>query len=313
MTNLLETMKEVKKYRFSLVRYVPDKLRGEYINVGVIIYLPEDDQISFRLIEDYSRLRCFDPYFSKSDLDGFRKTIEKRLNTPFAIDRFSVEQRHLPFPANGLVTKRSPNFLELLQLTLSGKFQLTAPDNGVAVSSDELLTQLYEVFAQPASERLADQNQLLKLKSASYQRKVLQRRVRAALKQEGLLGSLFKENVIVPGTDEKHGFSFGSLNGTANLIQVESLSYKTARQKQKVAESLIGKIDLVWKKSKYGPERTQYQVLIETPIQNSDLDFAATQDALRLLQGYEGITTVINPTEPVIENMVRQLLYKFHR
>ena len=307
MSSLLETVKEIKKYRFSLIRYVPDKLRGEYINVGVILHSLNDNQVNFRLLTDYSRLRCFDPYFWKSDLTGFQIILEQRLSKPFTIDQYSVERRHLKFPPDGLVTKQSPDFLELLQLTLSGKFQITKPDGGLAENPAEILTNLYEALVQPASEQTSDSNQLLKAGSASQRRKILQNRVRAALEKEQLLGNRFEENVVVPGTDEKHGFSFGSLNGVANLIEVASLSYKRPEQKELVVESLIGKIDLVWKKSMYGPEQTEYRVLIETPLKDYDFDLGATQSALKLLQDYHSIITLVNPTKPQISEMVRQI------
>ncbi|MEO6120511.1 MAG: DUF3037 domain-containing protein [Terriglobales bacterium] len=55
---------QLKQCEFFLLRYVPDAVKGEFVNIGVVLLGPSG--IELRFSEDWSRVRCLDP---DADLD----------------------------------------------------------------------------------------------------------------------------------------------------------------------------------------------------------------------------------------------------
>jgi hypothetical protein len=49
----------MKKYQYQIVRYAPDKVSGEFVNVGVIVYLPETKQLASKFIGRLTRISQF--------------------------------------------------------------------------------------------------------------------------------------------------------------------------------------------------------------------------------------------------------------
>lgn len=54
-------------YSYALIRAVPDARRGEWVNIGVVVFLP--DRLDVRLLRDLSKLRVMDPSLDLSLLD----------------------------------------------------------------------------------------------------------------------------------------------------------------------------------------------------------------------------------------------------
>ena len=62
-----------KHCRFYVVRYVPDIVRAEFINVGVFLYSPEQKYLECMFTSDSRRLKRFHP---QADLEMFRSLQE---------------------------------------------------------------------------------------------------------------------------------------------------------------------------------------------------------------------------------------------
>jgi hypothetical protein len=54
-------MAERKQCEFQLVRYVPDPVKNEFVNIGVLLRASEGGQSVVRFTRDWSRVRCLDP------------------------------------------------------------------------------------------------------------------------------------------------------------------------------------------------------------------------------------------------------------
>jgi hypothetical protein len=52
-------MAELKQCEFFLLRYVPDAVKGEFVNIGVVLLSPAGAEVRFSA--DWSRVRCMDP------------------------------------------------------------------------------------------------------------------------------------------------------------------------------------------------------------------------------------------------------------
>jgi hypothetical protein len=57
-------MPDLKQFEFYVLRYVPHIVRGEFVNIGIMLFEPRDGSIGFAdvcLTSDWRRVRCFDP------------------------------------------------------------------------------------------------------------------------------------------------------------------------------------------------------------------------------------------------------------
>lgn len=120
---------EVCAYR--IVRYTPNLIRDEWVNIGVLVFDPRTGERRLRLIEEqeeYARLRRLHPQADERVLRGLRDNLD---------DRFEAASK-----ANG----GGRGLQELLRKwddTLSNALQL-APQKGVAASDlDAELDRLY--------------------------------------------------------------------------------------------------------------------------------------------------------------------------
>jgi hypothetical protein len=66
-----------KLCKFSVLRYVPDENREEFINIGLVFHSPEDGFVDLQLTNNFKRLKAFDDEvdinFLKIILDGIKE------------------------------------------------------------------------------------------------------------------------------------------------------------------------------------------------------------------------------------------------
>ena len=63
---------------FSLIRYVPDVVKGEFANIGVVLR-PEGEGAEVRFTRDWGRVRCLDPGADVELLESLEMEIGERL------------------------------------------------------------------------------------------------------------------------------------------------------------------------------------------------------------------------------------------
>ena len=72
-------MPELQQCRLFLLRYVPDAVRNEFVNVGLIL-LPPDSLPELRLVKDWSRVTALDPRADLEMLQAFGDELRLRFN-----------------------------------------------------------------------------------------------------------------------------------------------------------------------------------------------------------------------------------------
>lgn len=64
-------------FKYSVIRYVPDELREEFINIGMIFHSPELEYVDLKFTTDFTRVSAFDDEidinFLKIILEGIRQ------------------------------------------------------------------------------------------------------------------------------------------------------------------------------------------------------------------------------------------------
>lgn len=69
---------ERQRCEFSLIRYVPDPVKNEFVNIGVLLRA-EGAGAAVRVTRDWSRVRCVDPDADTAMLEGLEAEVGRRL------------------------------------------------------------------------------------------------------------------------------------------------------------------------------------------------------------------------------------------
>jgi len=127
---------------FSLIRYVPDVVKGEFINIGVLLREVSPDSLKtpeaarksvtqVHFTRDWRRVRCIDPDADTDLLESLEDEIASLLLSE----------------ATGLLPPRP--LLQLLSDTLSNSIQITEPRATLAESFALELEQLMRLYIEP--------------------------------------------------------------------------------------------------------------------------------------------------------------------
>src|SRR5580700_11060480 len=73
-------MMERKQCEFQLIRYVPDPVKNEFVNIGVLVRA-EGEQSVLRFTRDWGRVRCLDPDADTQMLEALEIEVGQRLAT----------------------------------------------------------------------------------------------------------------------------------------------------------------------------------------------------------------------------------------
>jgi hypothetical protein len=122
---------------FFLIRYVPDVVKGEFTNIGVLLReAAKADSAVVRFTRDWSRVRCMDADADLGLLEALEGEIAERL-------RMSATD---PKPV-----------LELLQDTLSNSVQISEARASLAESMPAELEQLMRMYVEPLKVKVTRQ------------------------------------------------------------------------------------------------------------------------------------------------------------
>jgi len=128
-------------YRFSVIRFVPDPARGEFVNLGAIVGDEEAQDWDMRVISNYRRAKAIDPRGVLPDALSFVASLDEWVS--------SDEQLQLQGPEAPTVER-----LALLAQESRNIVQFTPPAPVVASSSEEALDLLFDnLILDPTSRQ----------------------------------------------------------------------------------------------------------------------------------------------------------------
>src|ERR1700761_3362355 len=74
-------MTERTRCEFQLIRWMPDPVRNEFVNIGVLLHAAEGGESMLRFTRDWSRVRCLDPDADIATLEGMEVDLNQRLQS----------------------------------------------------------------------------------------------------------------------------------------------------------------------------------------------------------------------------------------
>ena len=122
-------MKQRLECEFSLIRYVPDPVKGECANIGVLVRAAGAAQPMVRFTRDWSRVRCMDTNVDVELLESLEAEMNERLSA-------------------GERTDTKP-MLAVLEDTLSNSLQMTEMRGTLAESLPTELELLMRMYVEP--------------------------------------------------------------------------------------------------------------------------------------------------------------------
>ena len=72
-------MSERLQCEFSLIRYVPDVVKGEFVNIGVVLHEAGGAGAVVRFTRDWARVRCMDAEADVALLEALESEIAERI------------------------------------------------------------------------------------------------------------------------------------------------------------------------------------------------------------------------------------------
>jgi len=118
-----------KQCDFFLVRYVPDPVRNEFVNIGVLLReAGQSGQTLVRFTRDWARARCVDPDLDVAMLEGLESELRVRL-----IDQGAQAQA----------------MMRVLEDSFSNAIQITEPKAYLAESMVSGVEELMRVYIEP--------------------------------------------------------------------------------------------------------------------------------------------------------------------
>ena len=199
--------------RYSLVRFVPDPARGEFINIGAVVGDEEAGEWDARIISNHKRAKGIDLGGRWSAALTFVGELDDRLA---AGDEFPGTERATPLTLAEL---------ERMAAEMNNLVQLTAPAPVVAANADEALDLIFDqLIVDPAraSFRFAKKNQA-------------QASTRAAYRRHDLPAGTVRERAAVTSGVFDERFDFVVHNGRAVQL-VQCWSFQLPNQEELAAQ-----------------------------------------------------------------------------
>ena len=81
-------MTEFKQFEFCVLRYVPNVMRGEFVNIGLLLFEPHPDGFGFvdlRMTSDWQRATCLDRQIDVEVLQALEADLRTRLKHPESV------------------------------------------------------------------------------------------------------------------------------------------------------------------------------------------------------------------------------------
>lgn len=162
-------MAERRQCFFSLIRYVPDPVKDEFVNIGVMLReqaTPEEplaERSDLRFTRDWTRVRCVDAEADVAMLEALEDEVKERMAS-------------------------SPELLRLLRESLSNVVQITEPKACLAetfqTQMDQLMRLYVDVPKRAREKRLTGRLSIAGQMRRSFERedvwKLMQKRIPAA-------------------------------------------------------------------------------------------------------------------------------------
>ncbi|SRR6266536_1515108 len=208
-----------ERTQYVIVRYVPNVVRDEAVNIGVIIRRVDGPQFDFKFIPRSATVRKISPEADQQLVKNFERQLTLSKNEGTRIGLI------------GLPTE--PDFFQKALREFNGNLQLTEPRGLVASDLSAALRETYDRYvAEKGISRPINYQSI-----APY---TIRERLWSAFDRQNLLRpGVVKKEITVKGKYSHWTFDLGYQNGALNLISSVALNAPT--QETNLGRALVFK------------------------------------------------------------------------
>lgn len=213
-------MDKVAKY--AVLRYVPDIERQEFINLGVVLHYPDNQQLKMQTTEAFSRLRVFDDEIDLSFLELLLEGVKMEFDSESA-------------EGHSRKDLRNPNLLTEMTSRYLNQFQFSDIRSIVIRDFDTDLNDLFRIYAYfevPRSKRI-DENKVRSLLSRTFRQYEVLKYLKSAPSVKGKFEEI-KMDFAYENMEYVKAFSFDY--GPRQLSRVPDLARSWAFRFREVIE-----------------------------------------------------------------------------
>ena len=81
----------MKKYTYQILRYIPDQVTGEFVNVGLVLFCDETNYLNAQMLEKSTRIKAVFPSVNSKSFTARLKTFAKVIQN-IGADQDKVEE-----------------------------------------------------------------------------------------------------------------------------------------------------------------------------------------------------------------------------
>jgi hypothetical protein len=213
-----------KLFQYSVVRYVPDVIRDEAVNVGVLVKAVEGHRFEFKFLPRSATVRKLWPEADSSLVRNFQKQLT------------TCAKNNEPLGNLGRIV--DPDFFDKARSEFNGNLQLTAPRAFRGENIEETLKHVYQTSVAEPEGGFRPINYAVIAPSRTRER------LWTAFQRHDLLHSGYvRKEMTVKGKHAQWTFDLGYQNGALNVINSLALNATTAQANLSRALVLKGMID----------------------------------------------------------------------
>lgn len=276
-------METKKPVWYSLVRYSPDIIRGEVINVGLILHsVGTEKQTKYYILEE-SSTKVKSILESKSDINTYKSFKD-------ILDYYLSESKNNLIGQVGNVTIGSyydENFLNLLYENYrSKKMNISEPVFALTENMDLLFNAIFKRYI---GEKYISKN-ISTMTAKTY--------VKNILKERELLGTKVKSDITIYPIDKlksvKFNIDFSFKNGVENYIQTVPNLQSPSRSSEWFAKTELmlnnlknknTKVHFIYKSSDFKDNKEVYEIInyfLDTNDKIDKLDIDKKNEIIKL-------------------------------
>ena len=270
----------MKTIYFNLLKYIHSPFLGEEVNVGILLYFPEQERMEFRFPESSRRLVLLYPDFSARQLRAYQESFSKRvartnaeLKAAPSLDQYSAFLTRELLPADATVLQFGPLTKAVAHL-----------DDPAAVA-DQYYELYFGAVAAPVRSRRKDESFLL-----SRFRRLLADTDPAAVK-------LVRRDVEVVAPKTSVKFDMVWQNGTLNHIKALSFDLTSRAEINHKSVFCHGWLDLLAEVAQ--SEKYSFDLLVAPPSQQEL--WGEYEKALHILTDTAAPVRIIEEGKPLLE------------
>lgn len=252
-------MSREKMVNFAICRYIPDILRDEFINVGVVVHVPEDKFVHFYKTRNYRRIKAFDDEVELEVIKALLESLEYQFNstTVHSPDFKGTEN-------NDFLLYEISTYVNQLQFSNIRTFSSLDLDEDIKDLCD---TYLY--YDKKKSERIGPE------KVRSLVSKMF---------SSSRINSIVKRNPEFKNIFQQQPFDFClEINNNSTLIKAISFDYQSKNKFYKEIKSLLYDVQYFRDKDIHD---------IKLVINNTELNTDYEQNAFKILNEFTDVYTL---------------------